>query len=129
MANSQGAFVSSGGTRPTLPDLSSYGGDGFSSATGINNNHQIAETSDTDSGYSHAVMCSNGTITTTARSSPAAPTPKATSTRSRSHPASDRPQDLPPARLIHAGRSGRLRGSLGLFTPSSKRTDTGGGPP
>jgi uncharacterized membrane protein len=54
--------VISGGTRTTLPDLSSYGGDGFSSATGINNNHQIAETSDTDSGYSHAVMRSNGTI-------------------------------------------------------------------
>jgi probable HAF family extracellular repeat protein len=62
VANSQGAFVISGGTRTTLPDLSSYGGDGFSSATGINNNHQIAETSDTDSGYSHAVMWSNGTI-------------------------------------------------------------------
>jgi probable HAF family extracellular repeat protein len=62
VANSQGAFVISGGTRTTLPDLSSHGGDGFSSATGINNNHQIAETSDTDSGYSHAVMWSNGTI-------------------------------------------------------------------
>jgi hypothetical protein len=34
----------------TLPDLSSYGGGGFSSATGINNNHQIAEASDTASG-------------------------------------------------------------------------------
>ena len=51
-----------GGTRTTLPDLSSYGGDGFGSATGINNNHQIAGASDTDSGYSHAVMWSNGTI-------------------------------------------------------------------
>lgn len=52
----------SGETRTTLPDLSSYGGHGFSSATGIKNNHQIAEASDTDSGYSHAVMWSNRTI-------------------------------------------------------------------
>lgn len=62
MPNSLGAFVISGGTRTTLPDLSNCGGDGFSSATGINNNHQIAETSVTDSGYSHAVMWSNATI-------------------------------------------------------------------
>ena len=61
VCNSQGAFVISGRTRTTLPDLSSYGGDGFSCATRINNN-QIAEASDTDSGYSHAVMWSIGTI-------------------------------------------------------------------
>ena len=52
----------SGGTRTTLPDLSSYGGGGFSSATRINN-HQIAGASGTDSGYSRAVLWSNGTIT------------------------------------------------------------------
>ena len=50
VGNSPGAFVISGGTRTTLPDLSSYGGGGFCSATGINNNHQIAEASDTASG-------------------------------------------------------------------------------
>jgi probable HAF family extracellular repeat protein len=63
VGNSQGAFVISGGTRTTLPDLSSSWGGGFSSATGINNNHQIAEAPDTDRGYSHVLMWSNGTIT------------------------------------------------------------------
>jgi len=124
VGNSQGAFVISGGTRTTLPDLSSYGGGGFSGATRINN-HRIAEAPGTDSGYSRAVLWSNGTITdlaalggtqsaayastTTARSSPAAPMPGAKNTRSCSHPASDRVQDLSPARLIRAGRNGRLR--------------------
>jgi probable HAF family extracellular repeat protein len=63
VGNSQGAFLISGGTRTTLPDLSSYGGGGFSSASGINNNNQIAGASDNASGNSHAVMWSNGTIT------------------------------------------------------------------
>ncbi len=63
VGDSQGAFVISGGIRTTLPDLSSYGGGGFSSASGINNNGQIAGASDTASGYSHAVVWSNGTIT------------------------------------------------------------------
>jgi probable HAF family extracellular repeat protein len=57
---SQHAFLIKGGTTTTLPDLSSYG---FSSASGINNNHQIVGSSDTASGYSHAVMWQNGTIT------------------------------------------------------------------
>jgi probable HAF family extracellular repeat protein len=61
--SSQGAFMISGGTRTTLPDLSSYGGGGFSSANGINNNHQIVGSSDNASGSSHAVVWSNGTIT------------------------------------------------------------------
>jgi probable HAF family extracellular repeat protein len=56
------AFVISGRTRTTLPDLSSYGG-GISSATGINNSHQIVGGSDNASGYVHAVLWSNGTIT------------------------------------------------------------------
>jgi probable HAF family extracellular repeat protein len=56
------AFVISGRTRTTLPDLSSYGG-GLSSASGISNNHQIVGSSDNASGYSHAVLWSNGTIT------------------------------------------------------------------
>ena len=63
VGNSQGAFLISGGTRTTLPDLSSYGGGGYSSASGINNNHQIVGASDDASGNSHAVMWSNGTIT------------------------------------------------------------------
>jgi probable HAF family extracellular repeat protein len=63
VGNSQGAFLISGKTRTTLPDLSSYGGGGFSGASGINDNHQIAGSSDNASGYSHAVMWSNGTIT------------------------------------------------------------------
>jgi len=59
-----------------------------------------------DSG-GHTLLVHNGTMTelgtgeatastTSARSSPAAPTPKATSTRSRSHPASDRPRTYHP---------------------------------
>ncbi|HEY1000245.1 MAG TPA: hypothetical protein VGD83_11445 [Streptosporangiaceae bacterium] len=35
VGSSQGAVVISGGTRTTPPDLSSYRGGGFSSATGI----------------------------------------------------------------------------------------------
>ena len=62
VGNSQGAFLISGGTRTTLPDLSSYGGGGFSSASGINNNHQVVGASDDASGNSHAVMWSNGTF-------------------------------------------------------------------
>ena len=63
VGSSQGAFLITGGTRTKLPDLSSYGGGGFSSASGINNNHQIVGGSDNASGYSHAVMWNNGTIT------------------------------------------------------------------
>jgi probable HAF family extracellular repeat protein len=63
VGSSQGAFLISGGTRTTLPDLSSYGGGGFSSASGINDHHQIVGSSDNESGYSHAVLWSNGTIT------------------------------------------------------------------
>src|SRR5262252_1589692 len=63
VGNSQGAFLISGGTRTTLPGLSSYGGGSFSSASGINHNHQIVGASDDASGNSHAVMWSNGTIT------------------------------------------------------------------
>jgi probable HAF family extracellular repeat protein len=59
---SQHAFLISGGTRTTLPDLSSYGG-GISGASSINNNHQIVGGSDNAQGYGHAVMWSNGTIT------------------------------------------------------------------
>ncbi len=57
---SQHAFVISGGKTTTLPDLSSYG---YSSASGINNNHQVVGGSDNAGGYSHAVLWSNGTIT------------------------------------------------------------------
>jgi probable HAF family extracellular repeat protein len=57
---SQHAFLISGGTRATLPDLSSYG---ISSASGINNNHQIVGGSDTAAGYGHAVMWQNGAVT------------------------------------------------------------------
>jgi probable HAF family extracellular repeat protein len=60
--SSQHAFLISGGTTTTLPDLSSYGG-GYSSASGINNNHQVVGASDNASGNSHAVMWSNGAIT------------------------------------------------------------------
>jgi probable HAF family extracellular repeat protein len=63
VGSSQGAFLISGGTRTTLPDLSSYGGGGFSGAAGINNNHQVVGGSDNASGYRHAVMWSNGKIT------------------------------------------------------------------
>ena len=63
VGSSQGAFLISGKTRTTLPDLSSYGGGGFSGASGINDNHQIVGSSDNASGYSHAVMWSNGQIT------------------------------------------------------------------
>ena len=63
VGSSQGAFLISGKTRTTLPDLSSYGGGGFSGASGINNNHQIVGASDNASGFSHAVMWSNGQIT------------------------------------------------------------------
>ena len=62
VGNSEGAFVISGGTRTTLPDLSSYAGGGFSGATRINN-HRIAGAPGTDSGYSRAVLWSSGTIT------------------------------------------------------------------
>ena len=48
--------------------------------------------------------------TRTARSSPAAPTPQPEA-RVPAHPARVRAQDPPRARLIHAGRSGRLRGA------------------
>jgi probable HAF family extracellular repeat protein len=57
---SQHAFLIKGGTRTPLPDLSGYG---LSSASSINNNHQIVGSSDTASGYSHAVMWQNGAIT------------------------------------------------------------------
>ena len=60
--SSQHAFLISGGRTTTLPDLSSYGG-GYSSASRINNNHQIVGASDNASGSSHAVMWSNGAIT------------------------------------------------------------------
>jgi probable HAF family extracellular repeat protein len=56
------AFLISGGTRTTLPDLSSYGG-GISGASGINNNRQIVGGSDNAQGYVHAVLWQNGTIT------------------------------------------------------------------
>jgi probable HAF family extracellular repeat protein len=56
---SQHAFLSSGGKTTTLPDLPG----GFSSASGINNNHQIVGSSDTAQGNRHAVMWRNGTIT------------------------------------------------------------------
>jgi probable HAF family extracellular repeat protein len=56
------ALVISGGTRTTLPGLSSYGG-GISGASGINNNHQIVGGSGTAQGYVPAVMWANGTIT------------------------------------------------------------------
>jgi probable HAF family extracellular repeat protein len=63
VGNSQGAFLIIGKTRTTLPDLSSYGGGGYSSASGINNNHQSVGASDNASGSLHAVMWSNGQIT------------------------------------------------------------------
>jgi len=63
VGSSQGAFLISGKTRTTLPGLSSYGGSGYSSAVGINNNHQIVGSSDNASGYSHAVIWSNGQVT------------------------------------------------------------------
>jgi probable HAF family extracellular repeat protein len=63
VGSSQGAFLISGGTRTALPALSSYGGGSFSSACGINNSHQIAGSSDSAAGYSHAVLWSNGKIT------------------------------------------------------------------
>ena len=56
------AFVISGGTRTTLPDLSSSGG-GLSSASGISNSHQIVGFSDNAQGWGHAVRWSNGAIT------------------------------------------------------------------
>jgi probable HAF family extracellular repeat protein len=63
VGSSQGAFLIIGKTRTTLPDLSSSGGGGYSDASGINDNGQIVGASDNASGYSHAVMWSNGTIT------------------------------------------------------------------
>jgi probable HAF family extracellular repeat protein len=60
---SQHAFLVSGGKLATLPDLSSYRGGGYSSAAGINNNHQIVGSSDTASGSSHAVLWASGTVT------------------------------------------------------------------
>ena len=45
------------------------------------------------------------------------------------HTASDRPQDLPSARLIHAGRSGRLWGAWDCSHHPAEQTDTRGGPP
>ena len=60
---SQHAFLISSGKLTTLPDLSTYGGGGYSSASGINNNHQIVGSSDTAGGYSHAVLWANGAIT------------------------------------------------------------------
>ena len=60
---SQHAFFVSGGKLTTLPDLSTSGGGGYSSASGINNNHQIVGSSDTAGGYSHAVLWANGAIT------------------------------------------------------------------
>jgi probable HAF family extracellular repeat protein len=56
------AFVISGRTRTTLPDLSSYGG-GITSATGISDTRQIVGGSDNAAGYVHAVLWTNGTIT------------------------------------------------------------------
>jgi len=60
---SQHAFLISSGKLTTLPDLSTYGGGGYSSASGINNNRQIVGSSDTAGGYSHAVLWANGAIT------------------------------------------------------------------
>ena len=45
------------------------------------------------------------------------------------HPASVRAQDLPPARLIHAGRRGRLWGARDCSHHLAERTDTGGESP
>jgi probable HAF family extracellular repeat protein len=56
------AFVISGGTRTTLPDLSGYGG-GITGATGISNTHQVVGGSDNAQGYVYAVLWQNGTIT------------------------------------------------------------------
>ena len=63
VGSSQGAFLISGGVRTALPDLSSYGGGGFSGAAGINNSGQIVGGSDNAAGYGHAVLWQNGTIT------------------------------------------------------------------
>jgi probable HAF family extracellular repeat protein len=55
------AFLFSGGKTTVLPDLSTYGG-GLSSATGINNHHQVVGSSDNAEGWGHAVMWSNGKV-------------------------------------------------------------------
>jgi probable HAF family extracellular repeat protein len=62
---SQHAFVISGGTRTTLPDLSNYGccPGGLSGASGISNSHQIVGASGNGQGVERAVMWTNGTIT------------------------------------------------------------------
>ena len=59
--STQGAFTISNGTRTTLPGLSSA--NPISSAAGINDNNQIVGASDNASGWSQAVMWSNGTVT------------------------------------------------------------------
>jgi probable HAF family extracellular repeat protein len=59
--NLSGAFLVSNGTTTELPNLSSA--NPITSATGINDSGQAVGTSDNASGWSQAVMWSNGTIT------------------------------------------------------------------
>ena len=86
----------------TMIGLGTFSATAMIEVTAVNRGGDVVA----DSG-GHTLLVHNGTMTelgtgeatastTSARSSPAAPTPKATSTRSRSHPASDRPRTYHP---------------------------------
>lgn len=63
VGTSGGAFEINGGTRTTLPALSTYGGGSITSATGINDSNQAVGSSDDATGESHAVLWNDGQLT------------------------------------------------------------------
>ena len=127
-------------TAGTMTDLGTFSATAMSEATAVNRGGDVVGGSG-----GHALLVHNGTMTDlgtlgSTRSAACAINDERPDRRQRlqrprpgarvpAHPASVRAQDLPPARLIHAGRSGRLRGARDCSHHLAERTDTGGGPP